>query len=199
VDRSAPGNVACPPRRRSTTTSAMAYPGATRPRVRPPMHATSPTAQTAGSSVRQASSTTTPPRSPVARPASRARASRGRTPVAKTTTSTSRWVPSAKSIRLTWPVCEALSRDVAVDVRTSMPRFVMRRRRASPPPSSTWSAMRRGANSTTVDGTPSACRAPAASRPSRPPPTTAPRTVRPSSRERSSTQPRRAATSSSVR
>ena len=67
---------------------------------------------------------------------------------------------------------------VAVEVRTVTPSFSISRRSASPPPSSTWSGISRGANSTTVVSTPIAVSAPAASRPSRPPPTTAPRTGR---------------------
>jgi len=118
--------------------------------------------------------------------------------VAKITTSAGIRVPSAKVIWLTRPSW-ADSFAVAVDVRTVTPSPAMIRRSASPPPSSTCNGISRGANSTTVVSTPSAVSAPAASRPSRPPPITAPRTGRSSLARRSSTKPRRAATSSIVR
>lgn len=50
----------------------------------------------------------------------------------------------------------------------------MVRSSAAPPPSSTWTGISRGANSTTWVDSPSPFSAPAASRPSSPPPTTAP-------------------------
>ena len=196
---SAPGKVAAPPSRRSTTTSAIAYPGATSPMHAPWMHATSPAAEIAGSALAHASSTTTPPRGPASRPAARASSSRGVTPVATTTTSTSSRPPSANSSRPTAPWRFARMRVVAVSTRTATPSWLMSRRSASPPPRSTCADIRCVPNWMTVLRAPSACSAPAASSPSRPPPMTAPRTGRPHRCACSSTQPRRAATSSSVR
>src|SRR6266508_3369148 len=199
VDESAPGNVAAPPSRRSATTSAIAYPGATRPQTRPSIQATSPIAETPAAPVRHASSTTTPPRSPSCSPASRASSSRGRTPAANTTTSAAMSLPSATDTALTAPPGAAFTLVTWAETLTSTSRPAISRRSAVPPPSSTCSGISRGANSTTVVSAPSARSAPAASSPSRPPPTTRPRTA-PSRRcRRSSTYVRSAATSSTVR
>ena len=117
-----------------------------------------------------------PPRSPTSRPASRASSSRGRTPVAKITTSTSMEEPSLKTIFST--AIRPLMAEVAVPTRTSTSMASMRRLSDSPPPSSTWRGISLGANSTTVVSAPSFFSAPAASRPNRPPPMTAPLTRR---------------------
>lgn len=63
---------------------------------------------------------------------------------------------------------------VPTPVWTDRPMFSMVRSRAAPPPASTWAGISRGANSTMWVASPSPWSAPAASRPSSPPPTTAP-------------------------
>ncbi|CAM5246113.1 hypothetical protein STANM309S_02090 [Streptomyces tanashiensis] len=63
---------------------------------------------------------------------------------------------------------------VPVPVWTVRPIRSIVRSRAAPPPSSTCTGIRRGANSTTCVSSPRPLSAPAASSPSRPPPTTAP-------------------------
>ncbi len=154
---------------------AISYPGATRPYTRPSeASAHSPIAKTAGSEVRHASSTMMPPRCPTARPQSRASWSRGLTPAEKTTRSVARDEPSESDMPFTEPSSPAVTSWVPTPVWTVRPMFSMVRSSAAPPPSSTWTGISRGANSTTCVSRPSPFSAPAASRPSRPPPTTAP-------------------------
>ena len=91
---------------------------------------------------------------------------------------------------------------VPAPVCTCTPRLLMRLLSTAPPPSSTWSGMRRGANSTTCGVRPSRRRALAASRPSSPPPTTRPFASRPSAAARwmaASARRRMPSRSSSVR
>ena len=191
--------VRVPPRKRSTTTSAMSLPGAISPAHTPSKEAHSPIAQMSGSEVWQLSPTTIPPRSPTARPASRPMRSRGRMPVENTTTSAGISLPSVSSAVPIAPSSAGRNAVAPTPVRTSMPLSSMSRRSISPPPSSSWTAMSRSANSTTVASAPRPCRAAAASRPSTPPPTTTPLTGRPSLSPRSATQAASDSTSSTVR
>ncbi len=168
-------NAERPPATASAAVRAISYPGATSPYTRPSAaSAHSPIANTAGSDVRHSSSTAIPPRSPSARPHSRASSSRGRTPAEKTTRSTASEDPSERAIPLTAPLPSTVTSRVPTPVRTVSPRPSTVRSRAAPPPSSTWTGMSRGANSTTWVASPSPFSAPAASRPNSPPPTTAP-------------------------
>ena len=91
-----------------------------------------------------------PPRSPTSRPASRPSWSRGRMPAANTTMSASRSSPSANESPATRPSSVVRTAAAAAPVRTSRPSASTWRRRARPPPSSSCTAIRRGANSTTV-------------------------------------------------
>ncbi len=173
VDKSAPSNFASRPRRFSTATLAIAYPGATRPQIWPQANAHSPMAKMSSSEVRHEASTTMPPRGPVARPALRPRSSRGRMPAEKTIMSTGRSRPSANPSARTTP-SSATTDCVWAPTWILTPRASTRRRRAAPPRSSTWTGMSRGAISTTCVSRPSRRSAWAASSPSRPPPMTAP-------------------------
>ena len=119
-----------------------------------------------GSLVRQPSSTTTPPRSPTARPASRASWSRGRTPAEKTTTSRSSSVPLAR-VASSRPASRRIEATEVPRCTVTLRSSIISRSRA-PPPSSTCSGMSRGAISTTCGDMPSRRSARAASRPSRP-------------------------------
>ena len=115
-----------------------------------------------------------PPRSPTGSPHSRASWSRGRTPAEKTTRSVSSSESSDSLMPTTAPFPPVTTSWVPTPVCTSTPSPATIRRSASPPPSSTWTGISRGANSTTWVVSPRPLSAPAASRPSSPPPTTAP-------------------------
>lgn len=157
--------------------SACSYPGATSPYTRPSAaSAHSPIANTRSSvTVRHCSSTLMPPRSPTARPQSRASWSRGRTPALNTTRSVASSEPSDSFMPVTAPVASSTTISwVPTPVWTDRPISSMVRSSAAPPPSSTWTGIRRGANSTMCEVSPSPLSAPAASSPSSPPPTTAP-------------------------
>ena len=135
--------------------------------------ATSPIARMAGSLVRHWLSTTTPPRSPISRPQSRANWSRGRMPAENTIRSVSSTLSSWKTMR--WRLASPSSiRCVARSRSTCTPSASIFSRSSSPPSLSTCMGIRREANSTTAVSRFNPRRAFAASRPSKPPPTTTP-------------------------
>ena len=128
-------------------------------------------------------SISTPPRGCTSRSAARASSSRGRTPTVKTTTSVRSYEPSRNSSPVTWPERSGSRRVVLVPVLTRMPRrFDQPLERVARRCRSSWADMSRSEDCTTVHATSRPCSAPAASRPSRPPPMTVPVSGRPSSR-----------------
>lgn len=82
--------------------------------------------------------------------------------------------PSDSFMPVTAPESSTTISWVPTPVWTLSPMSSMVRSSAAPPPSSTCTGISRGANSTMCDVSPRPFSAPAASRPSRPPPTTAP-------------------------
>ncbi len=120
-----------------------------------------------GSDVRQWSSITMPPRSPISSCAARASSSCGLMPAEYTMRSVSSVLPSANTILCARPAPSTIS-FVLFELCTWTPSASICLRSSRPAGSSSCTAIRRGANSTTCVSSPRSFNAFAASRPRRP-------------------------------